>query len=577
MKQKLLLLIICTSLSLAVFSQTRQPAFEMNERLGRGMNMGNTFEAPSETAWSNPWQPQYFEMMADLGFNHVRIPIRWETEARSMDEYPYTITASFMERIQEVVDNAIENGLIAIINMHHHELLLANPSEQYDRFIAQWVQIAEFFKDYPDEYLLFEVLNEPHQAITPQMWNDMFADALEVIRETNPTRVVLMGTAEFGGLSGVRHIELPEDDYLILSVHYYNPFQFTHQGADWVEGDADEWLGTKWYDTVEERNFIINEFNYTIQFSNDNDVPIHVGEFGVYSRADMESRARWTTFVARWFEEQGFSWAYWEFSSSFGIYNRNTGNYRTELVDALLNNSMPEPASLNSHIIYESDFTEGEDGWAFQLGGEAAGTMSVENNQLEIEITNGSSLGWHAQLFRPNISLENGKLYRFSFSASASFSGNSTVYMGRNAPDWDAYSDHHGVQFTSELQHYSYSFTMNADSDPEARMAFDLGGNTGLFVLRDVKVEEVLLPSSTNEMAASLQSVYPNPVMDRLYVRSNQIISRIKVYSISGVQHFSSDFNSYETDISFSEFSPGYYLVKVMDANGKFQIHKILK
>lgn len=183
-------------------AQERLPAFQMNERLGRGINMGNSFEAPSETAWGNPWDPEYFKIMSELGFSHVRLPVRWEPVDRSMANSPYTIYPEFLDRIQEVVDTALRYGLHIIVNMHHHEALYEDPSGQKDRFLSQWDQIANRFKDYPDS-LLFEVLNEPHGNLTPELWNEYFADALSEIRNTNPTRVVLLGTAEYGGLGGI--------------------------------------------------------------------------------------------------------------------------------------------------------------------------------------------------------------------------------------------------------------------------------------------------------------------------------------------------------------------------------------
>ncbi|RLT32193.1 MAG: glycoside hydrolase family 5 protein, partial [Chloroflexi bacterium] len=64
--------------------------------------------------------------------------------------------------------------------------------------------------------------------------------------------------------------------------------------------------------------------------------PIYLGEFGAYSRADMDSRARYTAFVARTAEELGMSWAYWEFGASFGAYERGTGTWREELLTALV-------------------------------------------------------------------------------------------------------------------------------------------------------------------------------------------------------------------------------------------------
>src|SRR5690606_29235987 len=107
---------------------------------------------------------------------------------------------------------ALKYNLHIIVNMHHHEALFENPTTQKDRFLSQWFQIADHFKDYP-EGLLFEVLNEPHGNITPEIWNEYFADALTEIRKTNPTRVVLMGVAEYGGLGGIGQLELPEDEY----------------------------------------------------------------------------------------------------------------------------------------------------------------------------------------------------------------------------------------------------------------------------------------------------------------------------------------------------------------------------
>jgi endoglucanase len=64
------------------YAQETTPAFEMNARLGRGINMGNAFEAPTETAWSNPWRPEYFGIMSELGFSHVRIPIQMGTRSQ---------------------------------------------------------------------------------------------------------------------------------------------------------------------------------------------------------------------------------------------------------------------------------------------------------------------------------------------------------------------------------------------------------------------------------------------------------------------------------------------------------------
>lgn len=317
-------------------------AHEMNQRLGRGINIGNTFEALP--AWQSKFDPDDLRKIAELGFSHLRLPIRWEREDRSMKTAPYTIYPEFFETIRSAVDAALKNHLNVIINMHHHDELMADPIGQKFRFLSQWRQIAEYFKDYPDS-LLFEILNEPHDKITPEVWNELSAAAMQVIRKSNPKHCILLSGANWSGIK-LESLNIPDDKYLILTAHYYSPIQFTHQGAEWTAG-SDAWLGTKWNDTPAERLKVIDDFQRIIQVSKDKNIPIHIGEFGTNRKADMESRVRWTRFLARWFEQQGFSWAYWEWNTKFGVYDPQTQNYRTNLLNALIKDKMP-PAQRDS-------------------------------------------------------------------------------------------------------------------------------------------------------------------------------------------------------------------------------------
>lgn len=550
---------------------TRSAAFAINERLGRGINMGNAFEAPSETAWDNPWQPEYFKIMADLGFNHVRIPIRWEPADRSMDTAPYTIEPSFLERIKLVVDEALKNKLQPIINMHHHDALFENPDGQKERFLAQWNQIASYFQSYSDS-LLFEVLNEPHGNLTPAMWNTYFNDALTEIRKTNPTRCVLMGTADFGGLSGVQYLDLPEDENIIVSVHYYNPFQFTHQGAEWVGTEADAWLGTQWYDTEAERATVANEFSALQQFSDEQHVPVHVGEFGAYSKADMASRVRWTTYLARWFEEQGFSWAYWEFSAGFGIYNPQTETVLTDLANALLVNTMPDPTPIELTPVYTSDFSLGTDGWSFSTQSGASGTLSSAGGSLSVSITNGGTEGWHAQLVKNGISLIKDKMYRFSFQAQALANRSVSCYLGRASTPWTSYSGYLNADISTEWKDFSYTFTMAQASDPTARIVFDAGKVATGFNLRDVKVEMITIgPSSVGELKKPVH-YFPNPVRDYLYINEDHLFQQVLVFDMQGrlVRRQSMG------DVDMQGLLPGFYMVELRGNEGFSRI-KVLK
>ncbi len=342
-------LISCALLATALSAFAQTPAFDKNDELGRGINLGNMFEAPSEAAWGNPFQDDYIDRIAKLGFQHIRIPISWETDHRSLAEPPYTIDPEFLKRIRHVVDLASKRHLQVIINMHHHEDLFNDPEGQRKRFVSMWEQIARYFSGCPDN-LVFELMNEPHGNLLAEKWNGLLADGIHAIRRTDKKRFILVGTAEYGGLGGLSKLQLPADDRLILTIHYYNPFPFTHQGAEWVGSEAEKWLGTQWLDTESERMAVQSDFAAAIQYGRDHHVPIHIGEFGAFNKADLASRARWTTYLSRYFESQGFSWAYWEFCAGFGIYNPSTKAYVEELVDALLHNPMPAPVASSDRI-----------------------------------------------------------------------------------------------------------------------------------------------------------------------------------------------------------------------------------
>jgi aryl-phospho-beta-D-glucosidase BglC (GH1 family) len=130
MYKVLVLLILFFQMAIA-----QTPIHDLNKKLGKGINMGNMFEAPSETEWGNPFKDYYFKRISSLGFNHVRIPIRWDVPARCQQNEPYTVNATFLERIKTVVDLAKKENLLVIINMHHHDAIFVNPDAQKAKFI----------------------------------------------------------------------------------------------------------------------------------------------------------------------------------------------------------------------------------------------------------------------------------------------------------------------------------------------------------------------------------------------------------------------------------------------------------
>jgi aryl-phospho-beta-D-glucosidase BglC (GH1 family) len=211
--------------------------------LGKGVNFGNMLEAPFEGAWGLTVQPDFFDRVAERGFDHIRLPVSWTHHAST--EAPYTVDPVFFARIDEVLAMAEAINVKVILNDHHHDELDADPVGESARFLAIWDQIATRYADRGD-WLHFEILNEPHGEFskTPALWNALLVDALNVIRSTNPTRKVVIGPVNFNSLHSLAKLQVPNDPNLIASIHYYDPFPFTHQGAPWINPAPP--LGTTW-------------------------------------------------------------------------------------------------------------------------------------------------------------------------------------------------------------------------------------------------------------------------------------------------------------------------------------------
>ena len=325
----LLLLASCSPAPAADSKPT--PAHEVNARLGRVINFGNALESPREGEWGFRIEEPYFDEIKKAGFDTIRLPVKWSSRAGAQP--PYAIDPEFFERVDWCVENALRRDLNLVLNIHHYDEFYDDPDAHEERLIALWRQIAPRYAGRSDK-LVFEMLNEPREPVTAERWNATIPKALAAIRESNPTRAVIIGPANWNNIDALAGLELPEDENLIVTVHYYSPFEFTHQGAEWSEG-ADKWLGRKWGGTDDEAA-IRADLDKAAAWAKEHNKPVFLGEFGAYSRAEMESRVKWTKFVRSEAEKRGMSWAYWEFGSGFGAYDPSTGKWREPLKDALL-------------------------------------------------------------------------------------------------------------------------------------------------------------------------------------------------------------------------------------------------
>lgn len=483
-----------------------------NKSLGKGVNIGNTFDVNQ-----NPWDFKYINVFDSVGLSHIRLPISLELNNRSMEEYPYTIKPEFLEEIKDIIDATLAKGMKIMIDFHHHDELKADPYGQWDRFLAQWKQVAEYFQYYPKD-LVFELLNEPTDKLTAELWNSLLADGLEVVRKTNPTRPVVIGTAEWGGTTGLIPLTLPStDEYLIVSIHYYNPFTFTHQGEEWMENAPP--VGTEWLDTQAERDVMSDEFSLVDQFleKDGKNRPFTVGEFGAFSKADIDSRVRWTTYLTRYFDQRDWSYTIWAHMGNFFTGEEANSGIFPPIVDALLKNPMPEPFDIKEDNKVVSTIYDGKKN-GYSGFGYYGCSLIVNTDNLTVKITNGGS-SLDAAAFSRKVKLEKGKSYQVSFTVSSLENGGFTFRnCFQNATNYAKYSDLKNFVPTTEPTTHSYTFTMNGETDLAAEFLFNVGG-TGTtpvtlyfedFLIEEIEAAQVLptAPAPTASDITAMTAVY---------------------------------------------------------------------
>ena len=289
----------------------------------RCMNMGGALEAENEGDWGYKIRKQDFRTLKMAGFDTVRVPVKFS--AHTQTQAPYKISPKLFQRVDEIVDWALVEGLQVIIDVHHYEELMANPHRHEKRLEAMWEQIAYRYATAPGN-LIFELINEPNDKMTIARTDALNRRLMKIVRQHNPKRWVVVGSAGWGGLDALLKSSPPRDPYVMTTFHYYDPFEFTHQGATWVAG-ADYPTGVKWTGLSSEQAAIRKDLDIAARYRDQTGMPILLGEFGVIGKADHVSRARWSEVVRTESEKRGIGWCYWEWGTGFPAYDPATNRW----------------------------------------------------------------------------------------------------------------------------------------------------------------------------------------------------------------------------------------------------------
>ncbi len=304
MKLRTLMILCCLAAGLllcfagAYAEDAPADAIEMTRRMGNGINLGNTMEACNngktggmmrddpkffETYWGQPvTTPEMLKAMKESGFDTIRIPVAWLTNASHLNEGDYTISPGYLDRVEEIVNYALDADMIVIINDHWDGGwwgMFGSDTEAtrklaMEAYTGMWKQIAERFGKY-DWHVIYESANEElgnnfdmnsplycedsldhhlsdnEKFALTNLVNQTFVDTVRESGGNNAERFLLIA----GFNTDIDHTSdnrfaMPKDtaeNRLLLSVHYYSPWSYC--GASSAKG-ASLWGRKKDFETM---------------------------------------------------------------------------------------------------------------------------------------------------------------------------------------------------------------------------------------------------------------------------------------------------------------------------------------
>ena len=300
---------------------TKMTALELTEKMGNGINLGNTMEAyrgwnkstkrsPNEyeRLWGQPVTTQeIMKAYKKSGFDSVRIPVAW-TNMMDYEKGDYRINPKLLDRIEEIVNYALNEDLYVIINDHWDGQWwgMFGSADKEQRAAAvklyksMWTQVAVRFKNY-SEMLIFESANEElggrlnddtalsngkkgnlsefecYQAVNKI--NQCFVDLVRATGGNNKNRFLLIAGYDTDITKTTSdEYKMPEDkakSKLLVSVHYYTPSTYCiiNEDVSWGKNKA-SWGTNQDYK-------VMDDFLSRMKKFTDQGYGVIIGEYGV--------------------------------------------------------------------------------------------------------------------------------------------------------------------------------------------------------------------------------------------------------------------------------------------------------
>lgn len=312
----LTMLASCTPVPVAVSPASDAVSLQASDQpFRRGVNV-----LGYDPYWTNSGERRFewrhFAEIRRGGFDFVRVNLQAFGHMDSANR----LDPAWLAKLDDVVREAQQAGLGVILDEHDFDVCSNDLAMCRAKLSAFWTQVAPRFANAPRN-VAFELLNEPHAQLDAPTWNAMIPELLAVVRQSNPTRIVVVGPTSWNSFKELPTLQLPADPNLLVTFHYYEPFHFTHQGASWA-GDVKDLHGIIWGSETD-RAAVRADFDKVAVWSAANNRPILLGEFGAYDKSGtpLDLRVAYTSTVRSEAERHGFGWAYWQFEGDFVVWD----------------------------------------------------------------------------------------------------------------------------------------------------------------------------------------------------------------------------------------------------------------
>ena len=321
-------------------------------RLARAANVTRWFNNPvSDTPdhYRSYLGAADITLLKRLNITALRLAVRPD---RLFDINAPTIFKDKISYLDKAIDWLIANKIAVVLELHDHQHKTEweQDSQYVERIFTFWQALAKHYANRDPDYLLFEIVNEPRFLNSPDRWMALQTRWVKLIRAVAPNHT-LVGSGTQWSLPGglIETDPVPNESNMIYSFHLYEPFEFTHQGAQWMSArlagmhhlpypastagcmNAANALSNpvsrQSAQTYCQSNWDINKIDARIsalvEWRRQHNLPIWMGEFGVYCEfSDPASRARWLKDARALAEKHQIGWSIWGYDDCFGLDRR---------------------------------------------------------------------------------------------------------------------------------------------------------------------------------------------------------------------------------------------------------------